>query len=137
MTLSIVTSKYKKQYQRPEGKLIEAAYKRARISVEEAAKRGGLKDQRFRDIVNGYDFSRGSVSEVVASPERLAQIALGLEITEEQLRATGRADAADELAILRGLDAAEEHGDRPELRKLRQIQSDVEWLIDRLLNNSK
>lgn len=126
-------SEHKDQYQRPEGKLIEAAYLRMNLTATQAAAAGGLKPQRFGDIVKGYDFSNGEPRPVIAKAPRMAQIALGLGISADQLRAAKRDDAADQLLILEGMTAeAAAEDESAELHRLRNIQRDVEWLIDRL-----
>lgn len=91
----------KRQYQRPEGKLIEDALLRRNLKSTEAAPLGGLKSaQRFRDIVNGYNFRDSEARPVRATSGRLARIANSLGITASQLRDADRGDAADVLAIL-------------------------------------
>ena len=53
----------------PEGKLIMDARKRARLSGREAARRAGISEGRWRQIVNGYMVvTKGVYSPVVGAP---------------------------------------------------------------------
>lgn len=86
----------------PEGKLITDARKRARLSGREAAKRAGISEGRWRQIVNGYMVvTKGVYSPVVgAPPETIARMAQSVDVTPEQLEEANRADAAEELRKL-------------------------------------
>ncbi len=86
----------------PEGKLITEARKRARLSGREAARRAGISEGRWRQIVNGYMVvTKGVYSPVVGAPaETIARMAQSVDVTPEQLESVGRADAADELRKL-------------------------------------
>ena len=86
----------------PEGKLITEARKRARLSGREAARRAGISEGRWRQIVNGYMVvTKGVYSPVVGAPaETIARMAQSVDVTPEQLESAGRADAAEELRKL-------------------------------------
>jgi transcriptional regulator with XRE-family HTH domain len=86
----------------PEGKLITDARKRARLSGREAAKRAGISEGRWRQIVNGYMVvTKGVYSPVVGAPaDTVARMAQSVDVTPEQLVAAHRADAAEELRKL-------------------------------------
>jgi transcriptional regulator with XRE-family HTH domain len=86
----------------PEGKLITDARKHARLSGREAARRAGISEGRWRQIVNGYMVvTKGVYSPVVGAPaETIARMAQSVDVTPEQLESAGRADAAEELRKL-------------------------------------
>jgi transcriptional regulator with XRE-family HTH domain len=86
----------------PEGKLITDARKRARLSGREAARRAGISEGRWRQIVNGYMVvTKGVYSPVVGAPaDTIARMAQSVDVTPEQLEQVGRADAAEELRRL-------------------------------------
>ncbi|HEX6473302.1 MAG TPA: helix-turn-helix transcriptional regulator [Streptosporangiaceae bacterium] len=86
----------------PEGKLITEARKRARLSGREAARRAGISEGRWRQIVNGYIVvAKGVYSPVVGAPANtIARMAQTVDLTPEALEAAGRADAAEELRQL-------------------------------------
>jgi transcriptional regulator with XRE-family HTH domain len=86
----------------PEGKLITDARKRARLSGREAARRAGISEGRWRQIVNGYMVvTKGVYSPVVGAPaETIARMAQSVDVTPEQLERVGRPDAAEELRRL-------------------------------------
>ena len=80
-----------------EAALIEAARKRARLSVREAARQAGLSDARWRQITSGYQSVSGSHIAVKAPADTLARMAQVLHITGEELVEVGREDAAKAL----------------------------------------
>jgi transcriptional regulator with XRE-family HTH domain len=86
----------------PEGELITDARKRARLSGREAARRAGISEGRWRQIVNGYMVvTKGVYSPVVGAPaDTIARMAQSVDVTPEQLETVGRADAAEELRKL-------------------------------------
>jgi transcriptional regulator with XRE-family HTH domain len=86
----------------PEGKLITDARKRARLSGREAARRAGISEGRWRQIVNGYMVvTKGVYSPVVGAPaETIARMAQSVDVTPEQLASVDRPDAAEELRRL-------------------------------------
>lgn len=92
----------------PEGKLITDARKRARLSGREAARRAGISEGRWRQIVNGYMVvTKGVYSPVVGAPaDTVARMAHSVDVTPEQLEEAGRADAAEELRKLNAGDRA-------------------------------
>lgn len=84
----------------PEARLIKEALKNRRLSVRQAAKRAGLSDTWFRNIVRGYQPVGGTHVPVRASAEMLADMAKVVGLTSLQLREVGREDAAEELERL-------------------------------------
>jgi transcriptional regulator with XRE-family HTH domain len=86
----------------PEGKLIMDARKRARLSGREAARRAGISEGRWRQIVNGYMVvTKGVYSPVVGAPaDTVARMAQSVDVAPEELEEAGRADAAEELRRL-------------------------------------
>lgn len=91
--------------QRPEGRLIALAQKRARISQREAAKRAGISEARWRNIVSGYQtISAGVYAPVRGPADTVARMAQAVDVTAEQLTAADRADAAEVLQFLTDAD---------------------------------
>jgi transcriptional regulator with XRE-family HTH domain len=123
----------------PEGKLITDARKRARLSGREAAKRAGISEGRWRQIVNGYMVvTKGVYSPVVGAPaDTIARMAQSVDVTPEQLEAAGRADAAEELRRLNAGDRAAADRTPDDLdRRIARIKADpkqwrrLEKLVD-------
>lgn len=84
--------------QKPEGALIQEAAERTRQSARQLAAKAGISDARWRHVVNGYQpIGRGEAIEVVAPAATLARMARVVGVGADQLRAAGRADAADAL----------------------------------------
>jgi hypothetical protein len=96
----------------PEGMLITDARKRARLSGREAARRAGISEGRWRQIVNGYIVvAKGVYSPVAGAPANtVARMAQTVDVAPEELEAAGRADAAEELRKLNA--AARETAER-------------------------
>ncbi|WP_413808193.1 helix-turn-helix domain-containing protein [Streptomyces sp. OE57] len=80
-----------------EAALIEAARKRARLSIREAARRAGLSDARWRQIKDGYQSVSGEAIAVKGPPETLARMAQVVDVSAEELARVGRQDAAKAL----------------------------------------
>lgn len=81
-----------------EAALIEAARKRARLTIREAARRAGISDARWRQITSGYEsVGKGQYKEVEAPADTLARMAQVLDVTPDQLVKVGREDAAKSL----------------------------------------
>ena len=81
-----------------EAPLIDAARKRARITVREAARQSRVSEAHWRQIISGYEsLGGGQYREVHAKPETLARIAQVVGITPDQLVKVGREDAAQAL----------------------------------------
>lgn len=79
----------------PEGKLIQAAIKRAGISARQAADRAGMSEGRWRQIANGYQVvSKGTYIPVEGPPDTVAAMARVAGIAPDELDAVGREDAA-------------------------------------------
>lgn len=82
----------------PEGKLIQAAIKRAGLSARKAADRAGISEGRWRQIASGYQVAaKGTYIPVVGPPDTVAAMAHVAGVTPEQLAEAGRKDAAEEL----------------------------------------
>ncbi|MCC9686945.1 helix-turn-helix transcriptional regulator [Streptomyces sp. MNU103] len=78
-----------------EAPLIDAARRRARITVREAARQSRVSEAHWRQIISGYEsLGGGEYREVHAKPETLARIAQVVGITPDQLIKVGRDDAA-------------------------------------------
>jgi transcriptional regulator with XRE-family HTH domain len=84
----------------PEGALIEASRKAAGVSAREAARRAGISEGWWRQIVKGYQtLSGGGAGPVRAPAETIARMAQAAGVTPEALEAQGhRPDAAVILA---------------------------------------
>src|SRR5581483_11036709 len=68
---------------------------RRQISVREAARRAGISEGWWRQVVNGYQsLSGGAYGTVRAPAETLARMAQAAGVTADDLTAAGRADAA-------------------------------------------
>ncbi|GAB3115975.1 hypothetical protein GCM10027160_24180 [Streptomyces calidiresistens] len=91
----------------PEGAAITAAQKRARISVRRAAEAAGISEGRWRQIASGYQVvGRGNYVPVSGAPaDTIARMAHVVGLTPQDLDATGRRDAATELALMLEADA--------------------------------
>lgn len=103
-------SELKERHQRPEGRLIEQALKRApKKSMRKLADEVGLSEGRVRQIVNGYQsHGEGQVIGIVGPADTVARMALAAGVTVEEMRAAGRPDAAEEMNPLRGVGITEE-----------------------------
>jgi transcriptional regulator with XRE-family HTH domain len=111
----------------PEGKLIMDARKRARLSGREAARRAGISEGRWRQIVNGYMVvTKGVYSPVVGAPaDTVARMAQSVDVTPEQLEEAGRADAAEELKKLNaGARAVADHVPDDLDRRIARLKAD-------------
>ncbi|MEU0059868.1 helix-turn-helix transcriptional regulator [Streptomyces sp. NPDC006334] len=78
-----------------EAVIIKQALRRARLSGREAARRAGLSETRWRQIVNGYQDVGGVRIGVIAPDETLVRMAQVVGLTSDQLREAGRESAAD------------------------------------------
>ena len=84
--------------QRPEGRLLEAAMKRQRLSARKAARTANLSEARWRHIVSGSQpVSAGVWAPVRGPADTLARMAKAVGVTPGQLEKANRADAAEEL----------------------------------------
>jgi transcriptional regulator with XRE-family HTH domain len=88
----------------PEGELIRSALAQTGLSARKAAKKAGISEGRWRQIVNGYQVAaKGVYIPVVGSPERVAAMAKAVGVPPEDLAKAGRGDAAEKLAKLEGV----------------------------------
>lgn len=119
----------------PEGALLKRAQIAARISQREAARRSGISETRWRQLVSGYQVvSRAKVA--VSSPDdTLARMARAVDVTAEQLEEAGRGRAA---AVLR---QAEAEADAPARRTAgagSQSRVDERWpLVQAVLRQAR
>lgn len=87
-----------KSFQRPEGKLLQAAAKMRDVSMRELAELVGLSEARVRNVVNGYQaVGQGQRISIVGPEDTVAKLAGALGVTPEQLETVGRSDAAHAL----------------------------------------
>jgi hypothetical protein len=95
------------EHQRPEGRLIEVAQKRARISARKAADAAGMSDARWRQIVNGYQSAgAGQVVTVHGPDDTIARMAEVVGVSPAEMREAGRERAAEVLeGLLKPIDA--------------------------------
>lgn len=87
----------------PEGELITAALKRKRpkLTIREAARRAGISEAWWRQVVRGYQpLKGGGKAPMRGSAETIASMARVVGVTPDQLEAAERADAAAELRDL-------------------------------------
>jgi transcriptional regulator with XRE-family HTH domain len=110
--------------QSPEGALIQVAQKRSGLSAREAARRSGISEGRWRQVVNGYQtVSAGIHAPVTAPADTLARMAYAVEVQPDDLREAGRDDAASALQRLIELAADEMlYGDAEEAKAIEDIQ---------------
>lgn len=88
----------------PEGELITEALGRIRpkLSVREAARRAGISEGWWRQVVRGYQpLKGGGKAPMTGSAETIAAMANVVGLTPEQLEEAGRGDAAEELYAIR------------------------------------
>lgn len=86
--------------QPPESELIERLRKDAtpKLSMREAARRAGISDGRWRQIIKGFKQETADVRVPVKGPaDTIARMAQVVGATVDQLRDAGRDDAAAEL----------------------------------------
>jgi transcriptional regulator with XRE-family HTH domain len=108
----------------PEGALIKAALAAARISQREAARRAGISDTRWRQIVSGYQAVGGEKVPFRSPDETLARMAHAVNVSPEQLEAAGRAESA---AALRTIQAERRNADSASLPANSQARVDERW----------
>lgn len=80
-----------------EAALIDAARRRVKLSIREAARRAALSDARWRQITSGYQTVSGEQIPVKAPAETLARMAQVLGVSGDELVRAGRKDAAEAL----------------------------------------
>ena len=99
--------------QRPEGRLIQEALRASGLSARRASELMPISDSRLRHIIRGYQpVGQGQRISVVAPADTLADIALALDVTPEQMLRAGRRDAADLMTRRLDLEGASE-GEMP------------------------
>lgn len=84
----------------PEAALLKEALQRKRLSGREAARRAGVSDTWWRNIVRGYQTVSGTPVPVKGPAETVARMAQVIDLTPDQLRDAGREDAAEALERL-------------------------------------
>lgn len=89
------------ELQKPWGRIIDDARKRAGLSVRKAASVAGISEGRWRQIVNGYQAAGQGQTVIVEGPDdTVARMAEAVGVSPDQLRAVGRGRAAE---VLTGL----------------------------------
>ncbi|MGH3406552.1 MAG: hypothetical protein ACRDRJ_29225 [Streptosporangiaceae bacterium] len=84
----------------PWGALITSALRRGGMSARQAARRAGISEGRWRQISGGYQVVRPGVYASVRGPAKtLARMAAAAGVRPDELRAAGRADAAQALEV--------------------------------------
>lgn len=84
-----------------EGKLLQDALKRGKISQRQAARLAGISETRWRQIVTGYQQVSADVFSPVRGPATtVARMASAVGVTPNALKKAGRPDAAAELRRL-------------------------------------
>jgi plasmid maintenance system antidote protein VapI len=126
----------------PEGILLGEALKRSGLSARAAAKRAGMSDNRWHQIVKGYQpVGRGVFAPVRDAPaDTVARMALVVGVTPEQLAEAGRDDAAEQLRKMPAPTAAGEP-DEPTVAELAaqvaELTAKVEAVLRRLNDQGK
>jgi transcriptional regulator with XRE-family HTH domain len=106
-----------------------------KMSKRQAADRAGLSEGRWRQLENGGYKRRGRWSEEIAPPPTLAKMARAVGVTEDELRALGKDDAAAELAALPPLPPAGESAEdlfRQYLQAREEDRNKIRELEERL-----
>ena len=98
----------------PEGALIEAARREAGLSVREAARRAGISEGWWRQVVKGYQSMAGGGHGPVHAPaDTVAKMAAVVGVTPEQMKGEGqRPDAAEAIRHERATPAPQKTGIR-------------------------
>lgn len=81
----------------PEGALLKRALVAMRISQREAARRSGISETRWRQLVSGYQVVSREKVPVRSPDDTLARMARAVGVTAEQLEEAGRGGAATAL----------------------------------------
>lgn len=80
---------------RPEGELIAEYQKRSGLSVRQAARRAGISEGWWRQIVKGHQtLSGGGIGPVKGPAETVARMAFAVGVPHHRLVEVGRDDAA-------------------------------------------
>lgn len=114
----------------PEGSLIKRAQLDARLSQREAARRAGLSEARWRQLVSGFQLVSRTKVPVRSPDETLARMARAVGVTAEQLEAAGRDGAAAVLRETGSESTAGEAGGAPDAPGPgEQSRVDERWLM--------
>jgi len=89
----------------PEGNLIKRALAASGISQREAARRAGISDTRWRQIVTGYQAVGGTKASFRSPDDTLARMAYVVAVTPEELEEADREGAANALRALQARQA--------------------------------
>lgn len=114
----------------PEGRIIEDAREKRRLSQNKAAERAGMSGTRWRQIVTGVaSGGKGIQIPVHGRAVTVARMAQVVGVTPEQLADVGRGDAAEELRELAP----------PEDRKRSpvEMQRELKERLDRILSDGE
>lgn len=114
----------------PEGKLIADALKRLHMSQREAAKRSGISESRWRQIVSGYQKIGDTYVPVRGPADTVARMASVVRLAPHLLSEAKRPDVAAEMAHAHDqIDGSEiPSGADPHLRRLLELwPQSAEW----------
>lgn len=110
----------------PEGRIIEEAREKRRLSQNKAAERAGLSGTRWRQIVTGTaSGGKGIQIPVRGRAETVARMAQVVGVTPERLAEVGREDAAEDLRELPPLESRK--------RSPVEMQRELKERLDRIL----
>jgi transcriptional regulator with XRE-family HTH domain len=118
----------------PEGALIKAARAVSGFSQREAARRAGISESRWRQIVAGFQSVGGKKVAFRSPDETVARMASVVGVTPEQLEAVGRAEAA---AALRDIEAGKQDAESATLAVGSEARVDERWhMLEALLRQA-
>jgi transcriptional regulator with XRE-family HTH domain len=112
----------------PEGELIKAALAASGLSQRKAAKRAGISDTRWRQIVAGYQSVDGKPATFRSNDTTLARMAHAVGVRPEELAAAGRPGAAE---VLREISARQRDADAAALLPGGRTRLEERWLVVR------
>ena len=88
----------------PEGQVISQALDRLKqsegLSLRSAAKKAGVSDVWWRQIISGFRTVRGQVVPTEAPAVTWAKMALAVRVTPEEMEQAGRSDVAESMRSL-------------------------------------
>lgn len=109
----------------PEGKLIRSALAAQGISQREAARRAGISETRWRQIVSGYQAVGGEKATFRSPDDTLARMAFVVAVSPDALQGAGRPEAAKALREL----VAEQEAEAGPLPPSSRVRVDERWHV--------